>query len=79
MRTNPISLGSSQAAPLSGVKPRDMNGSQNRASPAAMQKSDAIAMWKPRPVAQPRTTATMGTWVSSIRGMSRFALLGSRR
>ncbi len=74
-----MSRGSSQAAPLSGVKPRAMNGSQNRASSAATQKSEAIAMWNPRPAVQPRTTDTMGTCVSSINGMSRLALFGSRR
>ena len=74
-----MSRGSNHAAPLSGVKPRAMNGSQNRASSAATQKSAASAMWKPSPAAQPRTTATMGTCVSSINGISLLALFGSRR
>ena len=36
-------------APLSGVKPRGQNGSQNRADSEAMVKSAASASWKPRP------------------------------
>ena len=52
-RGSPTSRGSSQVAPLSGVKPRALKGSQNRASSAATVKSAASANWNPMPAAQP--------------------------
>ena len=52
-RTSPTRRGSSQVAPLSGVKPRSANGSQKRASSAATVKSAASARWRPMPAAQP--------------------------
>ena len=63
-RTSPTRRGSSQVAPLSGVKPRSVNGSQNRASSAAIVKSAASASWNPMPAAHPRTSHTTGTCTS---------------
>ena len=48
-RATPTRRGSSHVAPLSGVKPRAANGSQNRASSAATVKSAASASWSPMP------------------------------
>ena len=66
-------------APLSGVKPRWRNGSQNRADSAAIVKSAASASWNPMPAAQPRTAHTTGSWISVSRAMSRCAWTGVRR
>ncbi len=72
-RATPTRRGSSQVAPLSGVKPRSVNGSQNVASVAATVKSAASASWKPMPAAQPCTRHTTGVCTSSISGISRWA------
>ncbi len=45
----PTKRGRSHVPPLSGVKPRAANGSQSRASFAAMQKSDAEREVQPEP------------------------------
>lgn len=75
----PTSLGTSQLAPLSGVKPRVTNGSQKRLSSAAMVKSAASASWQPRPAAQPRTAHTTGSWTSKSIAIRRCACSGVRR
>src|SRR6266540_6392851 len=77
-RAMPTSRGSSHVPPLSGVKPRRANGSQNRASRAATQKSAATARWKPMPAAHPRTAQTTGTWTEHSSGTNRCACTGSR-
>ncbi len=60
-RATPTSRGTSQVAPLSGVKPRFTKGSQKRLSSAATVKSEAKAIWQPSPAAQPCTAATTGS------------------
>ena len=78
-RATPTSRGSSQVAPLSGVKPRLTKGSQNRLSSAATVKSEARAIWHPSPAAQPCTAHTTGSCISKSRAMMRCAWSGVRR
>ena len=78
-RTSPMRRGSSQVAPLSGVKPRSTNGIQKRASSAATVKSAASARLRPMPAHQPCTRHTTGVCVVRISGISRCACDGSRR
>ena len=78
-RATPTNRGNSHAAPVSGVKPKLVNGSQRRASSATTAKSDASAMLSPSPTAHPRTTETTGVCVSSNVGIRRLTCHRMRR
>ena len=75
----PISRGSIQDAPLSGVNPRAMKGSQKVAFSAAIVKSAARAIWQPSPAAHPRTLQTIGSWRVVMTSIRRWAWIAVRR